>query len=180
MDFSNVSEDVARQVKPAILDIIRQGLPRDVARRRIALVIRSIGSYYHGHIYTDLSRMFSSEFMLSSGFEDPDAQAARLAVKLLREHSRDKDIDGLVLSYYNSVLGRAEAEAFQNAVSTQRHPTVTRTVIGETCKWCDSIAGTHIKPDPELFGRHANCDCLIVVSGYNSRNGILNNYVKQG
>ena len=30
-----------------------------------------------------------------------------------------------------------------------------------------------------LFSRHANCDCLLVASGYNSRNGVVDNYVKQ-
>ena len=28
------------------------------------------------------------------------------------------------------------------------------------------------------FARHDDCDCLIVVSGYNSRNGVVNNYTK--
>ena len=33
-------------------------------------------------------------------------------------------------------------------------------------------------PDSELFARHDNCDCLFIVRGYNSRNGILTNYRK--
>ena len=29
-----------------------------------------------------------------------------------------------------------------------------------------------------LFSKHANCDCLLVASGYNSRNGVVTNYNK--
>lgn len=70
-------------------------------------------------------------------------------------------------------------EVFQNVLSLDKHPTLTRVIVGETCTWCIDRAGTHIHPSGEDFARYRNCDCLFVVSGYNSRNGILKNYVKR-
>lgn len=52
-------------------------------------------------------------------------------------------------------------------------------MVGETCQWCWDHAGTFVYPSGEDFVRHRDCDCLFVVSGYNSRNGILKNYVKR-
>ena len=55
---------------------------------------------------------------------------------------------------------------------------MTRTVVGKCCEWCDKKQGTYTYPKGEDFARHDNCDCLFTTSGYNSRNGVLNNYVK--
>lgn len=76
------------------------------------------------------------------------------------------------------MLSKAQSEAFRNALSLDRHLTLMRTVLGTCCKWCRSKAGTYINPEGEDFARHANCNCLFTVSGYKSRNGILNNYVR--
>lgn len=45
-------------------------------------------------------------------------------------------------------------------------PTITRTVVSETCDWCQSLVGTYLYEDVkatghEVFKRHRKCDCLV-------------------
>ena len=42
-------------------------------------------------------------------------------------------------------------------------PTVTRTVAGNCCKWCRSLAGKYAYPDvpKDVYRRHAYCRCLV-------------------
>ena len=55
----------------------------------------------------------------------------------------------------------------------------SRRTVGDTCKWCRSLAAENVEnPPAEFFHRHAGCDCEIITKGYKSRNGLLQNYVK--
>lgn len=45
-------------------------------------------------------------------------------------------------------------------------PTITRTVVSETCDWCDKLAGVYKYEDVKetgnpVFMRHERCDCLV-------------------
>ena len=45
-------------------------------------------------------------------------------------------------------------------------PTITRTVVSETCDWCDKLAGVYKYEDVKetgnpVFMRHEHCDCLV-------------------
>lgn len=44
---------------------------------------------------------------------------------------------------------------------------VERTTAGDCCPWCSGIAGRYEMrhQPPDLFGRHDNCDCIIVYDG---------------
>lgn len=46
-------------------------------------------------------------------------------------------------------------------------PTITRTVVSETCDWCQSLVGTYSYEEVKetghpVFRRHRKCDCLVV------------------
>lgn len=42
-------------------------------------------------------------------------------------------------------------------------PKIRRTANGETCEWCQAIAGTYEYPNvpKDVYRRHANCDCVV-------------------
>lgn len=44
---------------------------------------------------------------------------------------------------------------------------VERTTVGDCCPWCSGIAGRYEMRNqpPDFFGRHDNCDCIIVYDG---------------
>ena len=179
MDFSGVTNDTSVRVSEVIDYILGLNISPDEKRLRIANVVRAVGVHFHFQLFDASSEIFDSAAMASKGIEDADGQADRLAAKLVRNYALGRQIDPLVSAYYNSVLGDAEREAFNNAVSMQKHPTLTRTIVGETCDWCTFKAGTHTNPTGKDFARHDKCDCLFIVSGFNSRNGLLTNYTKK-
>ena len=46
-------------------------------------------------------------------------------------------------------------------------PTITRTVVSETCEWCQSLVGTYSYEEVKetghpVFQRHRKCDCLVL------------------
>ena len=125
------------------------------------------------------SRVIDCAAIWTLGYEEMDDQVARLATKLVRQDALGRPTEQIIKGFYDSLLGSAQEEAFKNAISLDKHPTITRTMVGETCSWCRNLAGTWpYEPNSDIFHRHDNCDCLIVTSGLGSRSGIVNNYVK--
>lgn len=183
MDFSGVTIDTADQVSAHVRYVLGLNLSPTDKVDRIADVLEFVGRHFHGQLYGAASEVFDSTAMSSTGLDDANGQARRLAIKIVRNDSLARDTSAvLVTEYYNSILGQAQHEAFHNAVSMQKHPTLTRRAFRgkPDCKWCQSKSGTYTNPSPEDFGRHDKCDCLFEVSGYNSRNGLLKNYNKKG
>ena len=130
-------------------------------------------------MFSDNSELFASMAIQTNGFQNPDGQVERLSAKLVQNDALGRKTNPtIVRGFFDSVLADAQHEAFTNARSLDRVPTLTRRLVGETCGWCADRVGTFTYPDGELFARHDNCDCLFIVKGYNSRNGILTNYRK--
>jgi len=180
VDFSGVTNDTALQVNKQINYILGLNISPADKQIRIAKVVSQIGSYYHNQLYGAASYVFDSAVIKSVGFTNPNNQIEKLANKIVRNYGLSRPTARLIESYYNSVLGRAESEAFQNAISMQKYPTLTRKLTGkEDCDMCEAVAGVHTNPDPKLFLRHTDCDCTFIVGGYNTRNGILENYNKK-
>lgn len=179
MDFSGVTADTSGNVTEAIDYILLLNISPADKKSRISRVVELVGESYHTQLYGAASQVFDSSAVSTAGVNDETAQAQRLADKIVRNFALSRPTAALIEEYYNSLLGQAQSEAFKNAVSMQKHPTLTRRIVGETCPWCEGKAGTHIDPTSEDFSRHHECDCLFVVAGYNTRNGLLTNYVKR-
>ncbi len=178
MDFHPVAIDTTENILPAIKYILSLNIAPNNKKARITKVINLIGSDFYIQMFDANSEVFGSTAIRSADYSQMVEQVDTLATKLVRQYALSRVIDPIVKEFYDTALGRAQEEAFRNAISLDRHPTITRTLVGEFCDWCKGLAGTHIYPNAEYFARHDNCDCLIVASGYNSRNGIVKNYVK--
>jgi len=179
MDFHPVAIDTASNILPAVKYILDLNISPDDKKARIAKITNLVGSDFYIQMFNANSEVFDSAAIGTTDYSQMTDQIDNLATKLVRQHSLSRVIDPIVQEFYDSALGKAQEEAFRNAISLDKHPTLTRSLVGETCDWCRDLVGTHVYPDAKYFARHDNCDCLIVVSGYNTRNGILNNYVKQ-
>lgn len=178
MDFHPVAIDTAGNVIPAIKYILGLDISPSDKKSRIASVINLVGSDFYVQMFDANSQVFDSTAIGTTDYSQMSTQVESLATKIVRQYSLDRVIDPIVKEFYDTALGKAQEEAFRNAISLDKHPTLTRSLVGETCKWCRDLVGTHIYPEGKYFARHDNCDCLIVVSGYNTRNGVLSNYSK--
>lgn len=178
MNFTDVAKDLGSQTIEVVNYILSLNISPADKRARLTKVFTIIGNDFFDKMFTDNSILFDSQAIRSLGFENPNNQIECLSAKLVQNYNLGRSTDEIVTGFYYSVLGDAQDEAFRNGVSMGKVPTLTRTLVGETCTWCRDMAGTYTYPAGEMFARHDNCDCLFEVSGYNSRNGILTNYRK--
>lgn len=181
VDFSGVSGDMEERAAAAVRQILAMDASPEYKKKRLLELLRRTGNAYHDQLFEASSEVFDST-AIQAARHDAKEQAERLATKLMRNNALNREtIDRLMGSYYNSLQGSAQEEAFRNAQSMQKHPTLTRSVNGVgDCKWCVSKSGTYTNPKGDDFRRHAKCDCKFEVSGYRSRNGELRNYSKKG
>lgn len=179
MDFSGVTNDTSRNVTAAVDGILSMGISPADKESQIARVFIVVGREFHDQLYDASSQVFDSRSINTTENIDR-SQAERLANKVVRNYALTRNTAAaLINEFYNSILGQAQHEAFQNALSLQKHPTLTRSLgPKKDCKFCIKKEGTHPNPSRSDFRRHDRCDCVFTVSGYNSRNGVLNNYKK--
>lgn len=178
MNFSPTAADIGKQVVKVVNYILSLDISPAEKRRRLTKSFRIVGNEFFDKMFRDNSQLFDSEALKSLGFQNPEDQIERLSTKLVQNYNLGRKNDEIVTGFFDSVLASAQKEAFDNGESLGKVPTLTRSLVGETCEWCVARAGTYTYPDAELFTRHDNCDCIFSVQGYNSRNGILTNYRK--
>lgn len=178
MNFSLTAKDLGKQTIKVVNYILGLNIPPAEKRRRLTRAFGVIGNAFFDKMFADNSRLFDSGAIKSLGFQNPEDQVERLSAKMVQNYNLGRKNDEIVTGFFDSVLADAQKEAFDNGVSLGKVPTLTRSLVGETCGWCAARTGTFVYPDSELFARHDNCDCLFIVQGYNSRNGILTNYRK--
>lgn len=178
MNFSGTAADIAEQMIKVVNYILSLNIDPVEKCARLIRAFSIVGNEFFDKMFTDNSVLFDSTAIQSLGFTNPEGQIERLSTRLVRNYNLGRKNDATVKGFFDSVLADAQKEAFDNGISLGKVPTLTRRLVGETCPWCVARVGTFTYPDGELFARHDNCDCLFIVSGFNSRNGILTNYRK--
>lgn len=178
MNFSGTAADIGDQMVKVVDYILSLDISPADKKARLIRAFGIVGNEFFDKMFLDNSILFDSQAIGSLGFTNPEGQVERLSAKLVQNYNLGRKNDPMVRGFFDSVLADAQHEAFENGISMGKVPTLTRSLVGETCPWCVARAGTFTYPDGELFARHDNCDCLFMVSGYNSRNGILTNYRK--
>ena len=178
IDFRPVVIDTAKSMQAVTKYILGLNISPEDKIQRLVASFDLVGSDFYEQMFDANSELFDSTVIGTADYGEMTEQVERLAQKIVRNDNLGRDTNKLVQSFYDSALGQAQSKAFFNAVSLDKHPTLTRSMVGETCGWCEGLAGVHVNPTSDMFSRHANCDCLLVASGYNSRNGVVTNYNK--
>lgn len=177
MDFRGVVSDTAKQMQEVVDFILALDISPDDKILRLQRAFHTVGEAFYMQLFEAVSEVFDATAITSLGLSAED-QIYSLSLKLVRNYGLGRKTSNIVTEFYDSVLGYAQNEAFRNAVSLEKHPTLTRRMVGETCKWCQARARTFTDPQGEDFARHEHCDCMFIVKGFNSRNGLLTNYKK--
>lgn len=181
MDFSGIAQDMGEETAESIDYILNLDASPQQKRSLLEKLLLAIGAAFFLKMFKDSSEVFDSTAIETLGYPELEDQTSRLATKMLRNYALTREIAPLTQDLFESLLGAAESEAFENGKSLGKVPTLTRSLSGrENCRWCADRAGTYTNPVGEDFARHRACDCILRVSGYNSRNGVLKNYNKGG
>lgn len=183
MDFSIVTKDILANLLIAENKILKMNLSPKDKRLYILRLFKEVGSSFYLKMFNDNSFIFDSTAIATLGNPTIEIDARVAAVDVVRQYALERNTDVATQSFLNTQIAKAQQEAFNNAVSLEKHPTVTRKLTGrDNCDFCRSLAGTHYYTEGSdyLFRRCCtNCDCIIKVAGFNSRNGIVNNYMKK-
>ena len=140
------------------------------------ILFKEVGAAVYAKVYNMNAFDYEIEHTTGPGIDNRHFGLAKVAAASISAGALGLPL--LVRNYLDTMASKAQLDATHNAQQSGKRTKVTRKMNGETCSWCESLAGTYENPDSEVFKRHRGCDCSIITEGYRTRNGQLNNYSK--
>jgi hypothetical protein len=175
MDYSALTPTIFNKVMDAIALINNPEITPEVRQLNLEILFREVGTAIYGKVFDMNTFDFDTQHITGPGINDSYYGLAKVVSNSISNGSLG--IEEYVKNYLDNAGSKAQEDAFRLARQSGSHPTVDRQLVGsKNCKWCISKAGHYVEPDPEVFHRHGGCDCRIITAGYNSRNGLLENY----
>jgi hypothetical protein len=176
MDYSQLNNTITQKVLKALALINNPEIDPEIRQLNQEILFREVGSAVYAKVYDMNAFDMEIEYTRGPGIDDRYYGLAKVASASVATGALG--LDDYVRNYLDTMASKAQEDATTTARQSGKFPTVTRKMNGETCSWCESLAGTYTNPDSEVFKRHRGCDCSITTEGYRSRNGLLDNYVK--
>lgn len=176
VDYGIFTNTILDKLLTAVALINNPEIDPEVRQLQQEMLFRQVGNAVYAKIY-DMNA-FDMEIMHTVGKGIDDRYYGLAKVTSASVSGGAAGITEYIKNYVDSVIAMAQRDATTNARQSGKRPTVIREIVKETCGWCRERAGVHVDPDPSIFQRHGGCDCRITTQGYNSRNGLLKNYVK--
>lgn len=176
MDYAGLNDTIVKKVLAALKLINNPEIDPEIRQLNQEILFREVGASVYAKVYDMNAFDMEIDHTRGPGIDDRYYGLAKVASASVSAGALG--LDDYVRNYLDTMASKAQQDAVKNARDSGKYPTVTRKMNGETCSWCESLAGTYTKPDSEVFKRHRGCDCSIITEGYRSRNGLLKNYVK--
>lgn len=176
MDYAKLNRTILDKVMKALALINNPEIDPVTRQKQQEILFRTVGASVYAKIYDMNAFDFEIEHTTGPGIDERYYGLAKVAAAA--PATGDLGLREYVKNFLDYSASQAQHDAMKNARESGKHPRVIRTVNGDTCKWCRSLAGEYTNPSGEVFRRHGGCDCNIRTEGYRSRNGLLGNYVK--
>ena len=176
MDYAGLNDTIQKKVMAALAIINNPEVAPDVRQLNQEILFREVGAAVYAKVYNMNAFDYEIEHTTGPGIDDRHFGLAKVAAASVSAGALGLPL--LVRNYLDTMASKAQQDATHNARQSGKRTKVTRKMNGETCGWCESLAGTYENPDSEVFKRHRGCDCSIITEGYRTRNGQLNNYSK--
>jgi hypothetical protein len=176
MDYSQFNETIQKKVMAALAIINNPEIAPEVRQLNQEILFKEVGAAVYAKVYNMNAFDYEIEHTTGPGIDNRHFGLAKVAAASISAGALGLPL--LVRNYLDTMASKAQMDATHNARQSGKRTKVTRKMNGETCSWCESLAGTYENPDSEVFKRHRGCDCSIITEGYRTRNGQLNNYSK--
>lgn len=176
MDYAGLNDTIQKKVMAALAIINNPEVAPDVRQLNQEILFREVGAAVYAKVYNMNAFDYEIEHTTGPGIDDRHFGLAKVVAASVSAGVLGLPL--LVRNYLDTMASKAQADATHNARQSGKRTRVIRKMNGETCGWCESLAGTYENPDSEVFKRHRGCDCSIITEGYRTRNGLLNNYSK--
>lgn len=176
MDYAKLNKSILPQVLAAIRLINNPEIDPVIRQKNQEILLREVGAEVYAKIYNMNAFDFEIDYTTGPGIDERYYGLAKVASATVATGALG--LDEYVKNFLDYAATQAQQDAVKTAKQSGKRTVVIRKMNGETCKWCESLAGEYENPDSEVYKRHGGCDCLIITQGFKSRNGQLNNYVK--
>ncbi len=176
MDYARLNDTIIKKIMAALALINNPEIDPEVRQLNQEILFREVGQAVYSKVYDMNAFDYEIQHTRGLGIDDRHFGLAKVASGSVSTGTPDLKL--LIVNYLDTMAAKAQSDATTNAKQSGKRTRVIRRMNGETCKWCESLAGTYTNPDSEVFKRHRGCDCTIVTEGYKTRNGLLDNYVK--
>ena len=177
MELEIATTDTSEKALEIINYILKSNWSVEEKKIRLTRFFNLTGDTFYRKIFSMSSDIFDSNALETLGFSNPDDQIERLSTKLVRDYSLGRDYRVVGEEFYYSVATSAQQEAFNNAYSLDKHPTLRRKANANCCSWCAGLEGFYIDPVGDVFAHHEKCRCSFEIRGFNTRNGKYKGHV---
>lgn len=176
MDYLQLAKTIDEDLLKAVALINNPEIEPEVRQAMLERLFSSVGENVYNVIYDMATFDMDVVGTVGAGIDMNRMYGiAKLASDSVVTGGTAKTTSSINL-WLQDTISKATYDAFNVAHDLGKHPTLTRTERSNCCKWCTEHVGTFIDPTSEAFRRHDNCRAKIVVSGYKTRNGLVENY----
>lgn len=176
MDYAKLNRTILAKVMAALKLINNPEIDPEVRQLNQEILFREVGAAVYAKVYDMNAFDYEIQHTTGPGIDERYFGLAKVASASVSTGT--VGLEEYVKNYLDHAASKAQHDATVTARQSGKRTRVIRTVNGDTCKWCRSLAGEYENPPADVFRRHGGCDCNIRTEGYRSRNGLLNNYVK--
>lgn len=176
MDYAKLNRTILPKMLLALGLINNPEIDPVTRQKNQEILFREVGAAVYAKIYDMNAFDFEIEHTTGPGIDERYYGMAKVASASVSTGTLG--LQEYVKNFLDYAASQAQHDAMRTARESGKHPRMTRTTNGKTCKWCQSKAGEYTNPPADAFHRHGGCDCNIVTEGYKTRNGLLDNYVK--
>lgn len=180
MDYSQFNETIQKKVMAALAIINNPEIAPEVRQLNQEILFKEVGAAVYAKVYNMNAFDYEIEHTTGPGIDDRYFGLAKVASASVSAGTLGLGL--LVRNYLDTMATKAQYDATRNAYQSGKRVRIKRSLNGETCEWCSKLEKTY-EGDPDnvpddIWLRHRGCDCSIVTEGYRTRNGLLDNYVK--
>ena len=180
MDYAALNDTIQKKVMAALAIINNPEIAPDIRQLNQEILFREVGAAVYAKVYNMNAFDYEIEHTTGPGIDDRHFGLAKVASASVSAGALGLGL--LVRNYLDTMASNAQRDATRNASQSGKRVRIIRKVVSESCEWCDGLEKTYdgrFEDAPaEIWMRHRGCDCSIVTEGYRTRNGLLDNYVK--
>lgn len=180
MDYAAFNDTIQKKVMAALAIINNPEVAPDVRQLNQEILFREVGAAVYAKVYNMNAFDYEIEHTTGPGIDDRHFGLAKVASASVSAGALGLGL--LVRNYLDTMASNAQRDATRNASQSGKRVRIIRKVVSESCEWCDGLEKTYdgrFEDVPaDIWMRHRGCDCSIITEGYKTRNGLLDNYVK--
>src|SRR5687767_14374165 len=149
MDYAGLNNTIEKKVLAALKLINNPEIDPEVRQLNQEILFREVGASVYAKVYDMNAFDMEIDHTRGPGIDDRYYGLAKVSSASVSTGTLGLAL--LVRNYLDTMASKAQQDAVKNARESGKYPTVTRKMNGETCDWCQSLAGTYTKPDSEVF-----------------------------